>query len=91
MAASVDSSRKARLAWVVDDVLAFSDDQIPNELLEHWKEFCETVTEVSVPTYALNHPYYPKSTKTYYITAKKTSRATELLMTMFEAIVYNLC
>lgn len=91
MAASTESSRKARLAWAVNDVLVFLDSEIPSDLLEHWQEFRKIVVGASVPEYARNHPHFPKSVSVYYLTAKKTQRATELLVLLVEAIVYASC
>lgn len=89
MAASADLSRKARLAWVINDVLVFVDNEILKDLTEYWRELRELASEASVPKNACEHPYYPKTVSSYYLTAKKNERLTSLLIVMFEAIVFT--
>ena len=90
MALSGESSLRTRLAWVVEHILVFSDSQIPDELKPKWREFKSILESAPpVPPPMLDHPHYPRNTRTYYLSPAKAKKAAELMGDMFRALVFS--
>lgn len=89
MAISPEKSVRRRLAWVASDVLVFVDAEIPTDLKDRFELFKAIVNEPEVPKYAVDHPNYPSSVGTSYLSPSRAKQASELLVSMFEAIVFS--
>jgi hypothetical protein len=79
---------KERLAWVTDTVGVFADADIPDQIRADYDEFVDILYKPSVPKAAERHPVFVKTVSAYYLPPAKAKRAAELLVSMFEAIVY---
>lgn len=89
MATSREGTVRGRLAAAVEQVTAFRSDDLPEELRARFDEFFALIASGKVPTSATHHPNYLNTTPAYYISAAKAQRAAQLLVEMFEALVYS--
>lgn len=91
MATVRERSLARRLAWAAPDILVFADSEIPAAIEDDYKAFGGIIASASakVPEWAVRHPDPVRSAPATYLSHQKAARASELLVRMFEHIVYS--
>jgi len=88
MANATDTTQRLRLAWAIEQVSVFSENEIPNSISHQYQEFIAIISKPDLPQYADIHPIYPKTVPAAYLSPQKAKQATKLLIDMFEQIVF---
>lgn len=80
----------ARVAGAVSQIAVFGENEFPEELRPKYAELQELLGAGTVSPGAENHPDFRKQAPAYYPSPQKASRAADLIIEIFEAIVYTL-
>ena len=80
----------ARLPDAVTQVVVFGERDFPEDLRPKYAELRALLGAGIVPDGARNHPDHRKQMPAYYLSPQKARRAANLIIELFETIVYTL-